>query len=914
MNGKLKRKIGVACGALVLPLLGVAQTIPVEHYLMRPKTINEQVSIAWSYVPFNDFSNYFFENFFINLSDEAHSTDDLEPLLIKRLYQNESGKTHPLNWDDRGQGRWDGNYWERYQEMINLINSLLKDINTPDSELATALGGDSAATIDELRVLRAYYYLQAARLYGDFPIWENYNVDYEKGEQQIIVVNEDVSFPMNNVTPVFHSDLRRNPAAEVFQYIVSECQAAIASNLLPWHQTGDTCRMTQAIACAIMSQASLYGASPLFNGGQNLWQWAYETNKQAYELLSENGYELYSTLADSKSYLNAYMEYFSYNSHDGNTPTDKETIWGSPTMQRAEGLYVINGIPSTDGIFKAGSCPTQELIDAYDMLETGKPIYNLTQPYTDETKLNINLNEASGYDPQNPYEGRDPRFYANTYYNGLQYIPAILKKTVATWNNSDVEHWGTEGGQKGKDAIDVKIRQNTRTGYYNRKFHQFKPNKKTGGNWKVFRLGEVYLNYAEAAIEAGHLAEGLEMINAIRHRAGFAPEVDVTADTQDYARLLLRHERQVELAFEGIRYYDLRRWKTPGSDVTEEKYKTGMWLTSPDNGKTFEYHRFVIDPYKTGVTSEYYVAQNLLAPLSSNAIISLSNASEMPGSYWQNPAHSMPEQLNYTILSEDEKTCELTGCNYIAAADGSIVIPATVKLVNAAGESEAFTVTTIKENSFADCKLLTSVEIPATVTFIGEDAFKGCVNLASFTVAADNQNFCAIDGVLFTKDAATLINYPVKKEGKYEVPASVLMIATGAFANGTGLTSVKLEKTVAFIGSGAFADCVNLASVYYDCENPIEGSADIFTNAYDEATLYVPEDAVEKCKQIDPWKNFKNIKAYDFSGVEAIAAELNNNVEIYNLNGMKTGNSINGLTPGIYIIRNGNTVRKLIVK
>ncbi len=908
MAGKLKRKVGVAV-AMTLPLMGAAQTVLTEYIAMRPTTINTEVGVAWTYLPKNDFSNYFFENFFINLADEAHSTDDTQELLINRLYKNDSGNTHPFNWDDHTQGLWDGNYWERYQEMINLINCLIKDIDNPDTDLSKSLE-DTAATIDELRVLRAFYYLQLARLYGDTPIYENYTVDYERSEDRGYILD----LPLNNVTPVFHNDLRRDPAAEVFKYIVAECQSAIDNALLPWRQTGDTNRMTLGIACAIMSQASLFGASPLYNGGENLWQWAYDTNKQAYELLCENGYELYTELSNT-NYLNAYQEYFSFVSHDGNTPADKETIWGSPLMYRAEGLFVVNGIPSTDGIFKAGSCPTQELVDAYDMLETGKPIYNLENPYTDDTKLEINLNAASGYDPANPYVGRDPRFYANTYYNGCKYKPAVLQKTVATWNNSEPEYWGTEDGSKGKDAIDSWRRAYTRTGYYNRKFHQYQPNKKTGGNWKLFRLGEVYLNFAEAAIEAGHMAEGLELINAIRHRAGFAPEVDVTADTQDYARLLLRHERQVELCFEGIRYFDVRRWKTPGTDVTEEKYKTGMWLTSPDNGKTFEYHRFKIDPYKTGVTSEYYVAQNLLAPLPHTSVIALSNASGMPGAYWQNTTHKMAEQLTYTILSEEDLTCEVTGYKYIAAADGSLVIPETVKLSTDNG-TQTFTVTNIKEDSFADCQLLTSVEIPATVTFIGGNAFKGCSNLANFTVAADSKNFSSVDGVLFTKDGVTLINYPVKKEGEYTIPATVTMIATGAFAGSTGLTTLNLSGTVAFIGAEAFADCSSLASVYYNCENPIEGNADIFLNVYETAKLYVPKDAVEKCKQIDPWKNFSSILEYDFSGVEGVAADMdvNKSVEIYNINGMKAGSDLNGLLPGLYIIRNGNTVRKLVVK
>lgn len=828
----LKRKAVVAC-VMALPVLGFAQLGVSEYIYMRPADINKQVGTAWSYIPFNDFSNYFFENFFISLADEGHSTDDGESLLINDLYNNKLSQSgvHPFNWDERSQGRWDGNYWVRYQEMIILINSLINDLKTSGSELATAVNSDnSPAIIDELRVLRAFYYLQATRLYGDFPIWESYNIDYIKEEQTFI----SDGYPLNNVKPVFHSDLRRNPAAEVFKYIVSECQSAIANGRLPWHQTSDKNRMTLAIACAIMSQASLYAASPLYNGGENLWPWAYQVNQAAFNSLTDNGYELYNKLADSKAYLNAYHEYFALDSHDGNISTDKETIWGSPYKYHANGLYVVNGMPLIPGMFKVGACPTQDLVDAYDMKATGRPIYDLNNPYTNESKLTPNIDLTSGYDPQNPYVGRDDRFYANTFYNGSKFTPVSLHKTVATWNNSDENHWGTSGGKKGVDAIDAKSRIQTRTGYYNRKFHQYKENSSTqypGGNWKLFRLGEVYLNFAEAAIEAGNIGKGLELINAIRHRAGFSPAVDVTANTQDYARLLVRHERQVELAFEGQRYYDVRRWKTPGSDITEEKIKTGMWITSPDNGKTFEYHRFVIDPYSTGTTSEFYVAQNQLAPLPAQTIIELSSASGLDRSYWQNPGHGLPAEPKYQILSEEEKTCMIIGFNNIATAGTSLVIPSTVELAGntytitgigayAFSGSKQLTnielpptITFIELGAFEDCQQLSSIEIPASVAVLDISTFWGCSNLTQINIADGNQNYFSIDGVVFSKDQTSLLIFPSGKGGYYSVPDFITTIGLRAFYCCYNLTSVSMPSSVTSIRDEAFNSCKNLTSV-----------------------------------------------------------------------------------------------------
>ena len=86
---------------------------------------------------------------------------------------------------------------------------------------------------------------------------------------------------------------------------------------------------------------------------------------------------------------------------------------------------------------QAGCIPTQELVDAYDMLATGEPIYDLANPYVDEKHSDININTRSGYNPEKPYEGRDPRFYASVIYNGSKLNTGVLNKTVEIWNNEN---------------------------------------------------------------------------------------------------------------------------------------------------------------------------------------------------------------------------------------------------------------------------------------------------------------------------------------------------------------------------------------------------------------------------------------------------------------------------------------------
>ncbi len=206
--------------------------------------------------------------------------------------------------------------------------------------------------------------------------------------------------------------------------------------------------------------------------------------------------------------------------------------------------------------------------------------------------------------------------------------------------------------------------------------------------------------------------------------------------------------------------------------------------------------------------------------------------------------------------------------------DPSYIIPNSVK--------------TIGYTAFADCKQLLDVVIPYSVTTIELYAFSDCEGLTEVTI-----------------------------------PNSVTTIEHSAFFDCEGLTKVMLPKSVTEIGDEVFAGCGSLTSIYYPADNPMEFTADVFkdsypdyTSIYNNATLYVPANAVNKCKQIDPWKNFKTIKAYDFAGVDDVLVDTDVDLpcEVYTLNGVKIAESTDNLAPGIYIVRQGSAVKKIIVK
>lgn len=116
-------------------------------------------------------------------------------------------------------------------------------------------------------------------------------------------------------------------------------------------------------------------------------------------------------------------------------------------------------------------------------------------------------------------------------------------------------------------------------------------------------------------------------------------------------------------------------------------------------------------------------------------------------------------------------------------------------------------------NFVRNCERLTSIHIPASVDSIGVGAFAGCTGLQLFSVASDNKNFRAIDGVLFSNDGAELIVYPNENSATYTTPALTRSIAPGAFANCNNLESITLAEGIATIGKSAFWYCNKLRTV-----------------------------------------------------------------------------------------------------
>lgn len=424
----------------------------------------------------------------------------------------------------------------------------------------------------EVRFLRAYFYFNLARAYGDVPLITK-------------VLTEDEA---NQVT--------RTPVAEVFDFIVKECDAILEADQLPVRYSdlvGDAAngsstdggRVTKQAVMALKARTLLYWASPLFNKENNsdLWRQATQANKDVIDFCTANGIS-----------LGKYSE-----------------IWGTNNWQAGEMIFVRRvgdmNWPETTNFpvgmenGNSGNCPTQTLIDAYEMQATGLA--------WDEP--------GSGYDQTDPYAGRDPRLAMTIAVNGDKW-PDTNPNPLETY----------QGGRNGLPLAGA-----TPTGYYLKKYldKTIDISTSTGSgstrhNWVTYRLGEFYLNYAEAvfnylgsadATDGTFTMSAVDAVNVVRSRSdvnmpGFPTGLSNDEFTEKY-----RRERMVELAFEGHRFWDVRRWK----DGASQRSIIEMQITK--NGDRYTYNRVP--------KSRYWDDKMYLFPIPDSEIRKNPNLTQNPG-------------------------------------------------------------------------------------------------------------------------------------------------------------------------------------------------------------------------------------------------------------------------------------------
>ena len=358
----------------------------------------------------------------------------------------------------------------------------------------------------ELRFLRAYFYFELFKTYGDVPL----------------VTTTLTNAQANNVT--------RTPAAEIVKFIVDEIDE-IAPHLPISYATevgAEFGRANRVAAYALKARTLLYAASPLHNPTNDKAKWDEAAKACAYILDNASAWGIklskYADLWGDNAFFNA------------------ELIWG--IGRGASNTFEMAHYPIGVENASSGNCPSQTLVDQYEYQADGVTFGSRHSGSVDLTA--------------NPYEGLDPRFALTVVKDGDEWpTNGTQKKVIETFYggfNASPKYGATPTGYYLKKYVDgaaVTTADNQVTRRH---------------TWIVFRLAEFYLNYAEAVYNATGSANdktyGLsanEAINALRTRADIA----MPKFTEDGAAWEERYERErfVELAFENHRFWDVRRWK-----------------------------------------------------------------------------------------------------------------------------------------------------------------------------------------------------------------------------------------------------------------------------------------------------------------------------------------------------------------
>lgn len=417
---------------------------------------------------------------------------------------------------------------------VRKINEFIERV--PDSPIGEDL---KTTRIAEARFLRAFAYFAMVKRYGGVPL---------------ITRTQQLDDPGEELYPA------RDKEADVYDYIISEAEAV--SDILP-EEAGELGRATKYAALALESRAALYAASIAQFGTVQL--------DGVVGIPAEKAQSYYQTSVKASKRIIDSGKFTLYNEDNDKTINFKNIF----LVKNNSEVIFAKRHDSNNGLISGGNGW------AWDFFECPRPQGwnrgNLDGPYLEMVEEFENIDGTSGrldrskietglWSMEELWGNKDPRFAASIYtqetpwqgayvdyHNGLLLSDGSIL-TSDSYNgvlcNGDQDLLGTNFGiMKYLDESHDNM-------------------SGTNGAWAtsdqdflIFRYAEILLNYAEAEFELGNSKKALEAINQIRDRAGIAKLGEVTRES-------IRHERKVELAFEGQRYWDLRRWRTAVKDLS----------------------------------------------------------------------------------------------------------------------------------------------------------------------------------------------------------------------------------------------------------------------------------------------------------------------------------------------------------
>lgn len=486
-----------------------------------------QVGVGWT------------ESWQSSVVDETYLTwsRGCEPITQGYVSPSELGRMNGAWWG------WDNRSWSTVWSNISNCNLFFDRID----EVPFSDESEKALLIGQVRFIRVLLYHDLISRWGAMPLITK-------------------AYTLNDVDEIMN--MQRSSYKDCVDFMVSELDKA-AMELPASFSGSEKGRATSIAALALKSRILLYAASDLMNIGveselvgytspdPNRWQKAADAAKACIDQALANGYGLYNKYDDVKeNYTQLFLD-------GGNV----EVLFDRQGTTSADG-EAINTIDQTNGPngygLWGGNTPLQEFVDAFEMADGSAFDWN-----------NPEHKKA-------PFENRDARLYAYVLCDGDPWKDRNVECYIDADASGNELTSGGRDSKYGGDSWNTSI-----SGYNMRKFmdESYVPNSwnvKTPKNWIWLRLGEQYLNLAEAYYMAGDEANARKALNTLRERAQMP-------DVTDSGQALLdkiRNERRVELAFEEHRYFDVRRWKL--GEQYLNKTVTGITvLKLPDGTKTY---------------------------------------------------------------------------------------------------------------------------------------------------------------------------------------------------------------------------------------------------------------------------------------------------------------------------------------
>ncbi|WP_372934205.1 RagB/SusD family nutrient uptake outer membrane protein [Mariniphaga sediminis] len=534
-----------------------------------------------------------------------------------------NGKITPENLNDFDR-------WDYFYEGIRKANTFITRVN----ECKEVSELKRSEWIGEATFLKACIYFELMLAWGPVPIMPDDPIDFDVSLKEMMV--------------------ERNTWDECSDYVSSLLETAIQLLPSQVRDNTEIGRPTKYSAMAVLSRLSLYTASPLYNGQNqefsnfmndegtpylnpdfNSEKWAIAA-ANAKRLVDLKPYDLYTVpQMENTPYLpvpeheqgdfpngvggidpfHSYADMF--NGECVLASSNREILFSRQSTSvndcfRYSAPTMLGGWGSFD--------ITQNLADAYYMID-GRTIDNASESYPHETGYTDNEVIFSGSKSSDGftilsgthkwYVNREMRFYATVAYNNSYYPSVTTPPDKIDQQDGKVAKFyrDSKSGKEfalshgGADAEDYPM-----TGYLCRKFTHYEDSYISGGRQKnkyniVYRMAEVYLNYVEAMNEldgsytinevtvSRDVAEMKRCFNLIRYRAGLPGITDTDLADKERMRELILRERQIEMAWENRRYFDLRRTKNA---VKYENLPVLGCNINASSGEMDEYYKKVV--------------------------------------------------------------------------------------------------------------------------------------------------------------------------------------------------------------------------------------------------------------------------------------------------------------------------------